>query len=91
MFNKPIDELKGLLQAWHISNWKDEPHIEGAYSYDMVESKKARQLLIKPINNSVFFAGEGLYEGHAPGTVEAALSTGKDVAKLIMSNRVVRL
>lgn len=91
MFNKPIDELKGLLQAWHISNWKDEPHIEGAYSYDMVESKKARQLLIKPINNSVFFAGEGLYEGHAPGTVEAALSTGKDVAKLIISNRVVRL
>jgi monoamine oxidase len=36
-----------------------------------------------PVSNTVFFAGEALYNGKYPGTVEAALQSGKSVAKQI--------
>jgi monoamine oxidase len=36
-----------------------------------------------PINGTIFFAGEGLYEGVSPGTVEAALISGKEAAAKI--------
>jgi monoamine oxidase len=38
-------------------------------------------LLCTPDDNTLFFAGEALYDGDSPGTVEAALASGKDAAK----------
>lgn len=78
--------LKDKMQAFRSINWSDQPLVAGGYSYDMIESVTARKILKTPVQQTVFFAGEALYEGAAPGTVEAALSNGKEVARKLLSD-----
>lgn len=84
--NETVDTLKELLVASHISNWATDPHVTGAYSYGTPTSAAAQVILHTPIENTIYFAGEALYNGTSPGTVEAALSTGKAVAAKIKDN-----
>lgn len=84
IFEKPVAELERLLTASVVANWHKDPLTKGGYSYDTLESNLARQLLSTPINDTLFFAGEALYEGASPGTVEAALVSGKMVAGKII-------
>jgi len=68
------------LVSSHISNWVQDPEILGSYSYDTPISENARRLLNTPLHDTIYFAGEALYAGKHPGTVEAALVSGKEVA-----------
>jgi monoamine oxidase len=81
VFKLSIDELKGNLIAWNISNWTADPFTRGAYAYDTVDASAAREILSAPINKTIYFAGEYLYDGPAMGTVEAALTSGLETAK----------
>lgn len=83
IFGLPAEILKNKLVYWHVSNWATEPFTYGSYAYDKVGSGKAHKVLRKPVNNTIYFTGEYLYEGPAMGTVEAALISGKNVSKLI--------
>ncbi len=85
MFNVDKTELGNKLKAFRVVDWSRLSYSLGAYSYDMVGSKEVKRLLRKPLADTVYFAGEGLYEGSAPGTVEAALSTGKECALKLLS------
>jgi monoamine oxidase len=76
-------ELRNNLVGWEIVNWTTDPFTLGSYAYDTVDSHKARKILTEPVKNAVYFAGEYLYEGPAMGTVEAALTSGLEVAKKI--------
>jgi hypothetical protein len=38
-----------------------------------------------PVDGTIFFAGEGIHQGDAPGTVEAALDSGFVTADVIMN------
>jgi len=84
IFKLGVDELKARLLAWNVVNWTTDPFTLGSYSYDTVPSHAAKAVLNKPVENTLFFAGEYLYEGAAMGTVEAALSSGETVAKVIL-------
>lgn len=84
IFNLPVGELKTKLTASRIGNWTSEPFTRGSYSYATVNSTEARALLNTPVENTLYFAGEGLYEGSEMGTVEAALASGKNVADMIV-------
>ncbi|MGE5682667.1 MAG: flavin monoamine oxidase family protein [Bacillota bacterium] len=64
-------------------DWLNDPFALGAYSYTTVESSKALEVLRKPLNDKLYFAGEAIYQGNAMGTVEAALISGKHAAGLI--------
>jgi len=81
-----IAYVQDQLQASRIINWPADPFARGAYSYATVNAIAARQELLKPIQNTMFFAGEAFYEGHAIGTVEAALASGLAVAKIIIND-----
>lgn len=73
------------LEQHFIFRWHADPAALGAYSYETPYSTEARQLLNTPVMNTLFFAGEALYEGAHPGTVEAALQSGLNVAnKMIL-------
>ncbi len=85
-FSKTVDVLRKKLKAFKIVNWKNVPQIAGGYSYDMINSNASRNLLNQPIQQTIFFAGEALYDGVTKGTVEAALQTGKQAALKIMNN-----
>lgn len=83
IFKKDIDELQSQIRSWYIINWTNRPFIQGSYAYDTVEAPFARKTLNTPVKDTLFFAGEYLYEGPAMGTVEAALTSGKNVAEKI--------
>jgi monoamine oxidase len=81
VFKKPVPELKQLLTASLVANWSKDPFAKGGYSYSMIESMKSQKLFSKPIDNTIYFAGEAFYDGPSPGTVEAALVSAKNVVE----------
>ncbi|RYE22122.1 MAG: FAD-dependent oxidoreductase [Sphingobacteriales bacterium] len=86
VFKIEATELKNKLIAWHIANWTADPFTRGTYAYDTVDSPAARKIVQQPVEGTLFFAGEYLYEGPAMGTVEAAFTSGKQVAQNILSS-----
>ena len=72
-------ELPALVSSY-ISNWVQDPAILGSYSYDTPLSENARKVLNTPLQDTIYFAGEALYDGKHPGTIEAALISGKQAA-----------
>jgi monoamine oxidase len=85
IFQKPVEELKQLLTASAVVNWKSDPYSKGAYSYDTVGSIQAKKLFNTPIEETIYFAGEAFYEGPSFGTVEAALVSAKGVVEKIVN------
>ncbi|MFT3824276.1 MAG: NAD(P)/FAD-dependent oxidoreductase [Chitinophagaceae bacterium] len=83
IFNIAEDDVRKLLKASHIVNWCHEPFTKGAYSYATIGMEQAVSLLTTPVEQTIFFAGEAVYSGAHPGTVEAALVTGQQVAAMI--------
>jgi monoamine oxidase len=78
--------LRTSLRDSLVADWSRDPFALGAYSFSTVGEGKARQLLNTPLDNTLFFAGEALYEGNAtPGTVEAALASGQAAAAAIVA------
>ena len=77
--------LKEKLVWSKVCNWTAEPYTRGSYSYSTLHTNAARKILAAPIEQTLFFAGEGLYEGTEMGTVEAALTTGCKVAEQIIN------
>jgi monoamine oxidase len=80
IFNETTTALQSLLTAWHVANWHTDAFSNGAYSYSTLQTKSARKLLNTPVEHTLFFAGEGCYDGLNGGTVEAALTSGHQVA-----------
>ncbi len=79
--------LKDKLKWWKVFNWTKEPFTYGSYSYSTTDTISARKKLMETVENTLFFAGEALYEGPETGTVEAALISGINVSKEILSSR----
>lgn len=86
IFKRNIEELKDNLIAWNVVNWTADPFTCGSYAYDTIAAPGARKILNAPINNTIYFAGEYLYDGPAMGTVEAALTSGEEVAKALLKS-----
>ena len=77
------------LRASYVRIWGAEPYIYGAYSYATVGAPAARAALATPVADTLFFAGEGLYNGPAGGTVEAALTTGQAAARAMGATEAI--
>ncbi|HTM91804.1 MAG TPA: NAD(P)/FAD-dependent oxidoreductase [Flavisolibacter sp.] len=86
IFNVSANLLHLKLKAWHVANWVTDPFSCGGYSYDVVNGKESKQIIKQPIDNTIFFAGEGLYDGPEIGTVEAALYSGRETAHRIIAS-----
>ncbi|MDR3697073.1 NAD(P)/FAD-dependent oxidoreductase [Mucilaginibacter sp.] len=91
IFKRDMEELKSKLVASRIVNWTKDPFTRGAYAYDTVNASTFREILKQPVDNTLFFAGEYLYEGAAMGTVEAALTSGEEVAKKMLNTPVINI
>lgn len=80
------EEIKQKLVASEIFNWSKEPFTRGAYNYATPGALQFKKIISEPMENTLYFAGEGLYTGKETGTVEAALASGLEVAKRILAN-----
>ncbi len=76
-------EIQTNIVHWHIADWVQDPFTHGAYSYPTLYTLKAKALISVPVQETIYFAGEALYEGSAMGTVEAALTSADNVIKSI--------
>jgi monoamine oxidase len=84
IFSRDIASLRKELAAFRIFDWWDQPYVHGGYSFDMVPTPACRQLLRTSVMETLYFAGEAIYEGSVPGTVEAAFHSGLEVAEKII-------
>jgi len=84
VFKITPEALKHKLVAWDVANWTADAFTRGSYAYDKVKSPQARNILLQPVANTLYFAGEYLYNGTAMGTVEAALTSGKNTAEALL-------
>ncbi|SDE28291.1 Monoamine oxidase [Mucilaginibacter pineti] len=86
IFSIHLQELRKKLLSWQVVNWTADSFTRGSYAYDTVAAPQAKQTLNKPVANTIYFAGEYLYEGTAMGTVEAALTSGLQAAQKILDD-----
>jgi monoamine oxidase len=84
IFDVPLPELRKMISSSFVFNWSKYEESSGAYSFSTPESFSARKILNTPVDETIYFAGEALYEGVYSGTVEAALSSGSDVAAALL-------
>jgi monoamine oxidase len=84
IFKRTAGELKTHLRSFYIANWTVDSFALGSYAYDTVESHDGRAILHEPIEDTIYFAGEYMYQGPVMGTVEAALISGRDTVGKIL-------
>ena len=71
--------------AAYVQDWQRDPFARGGYSYVLVGGAHARAQLAAPLEGTLYFAGEAT-EAEEPGTVAAALRSGKRAAREIMNS-----
>jgi monoamine oxidase len=86
IFSMNRNEVQNIIVHSYIFNWSNYDESLGAYSFPTPDSVTARKLLNTPLAGTVFFSGEGLYDGPYSGTVEAALSSGSKTAVALLKS-----
>ena len=79
----PRRELEEQLDASASHDWRADPYARGAYSYIGVGGNGAPRALARPVDGTLFFAGEAT-NGAEIGTVAGALSSGRRAAREVL-------
>lgn len=75
---------QGLVRLeWH--DWSQDPFSRGAYSYPAVGGIEAARELAKPLEETLFFAGEATDAKGFHGTVHGAIESGYRAAREILA------
>lgn len=73
--------LGGLVTGFWTHDWREDPFSRGAYSYPLVGGSDAAKTLSRPIDRTLFFAGEAVDSEMRSGTVHGAIGSGRRAAK----------
>ena len=76
----PRRVLEAQLDAWRSHDWRADPFARGAYSYIGVNGTGAPRALGRPVDGTLFFAGEAT-DAAQIGTVAGALASGRRAAR----------
>ncbi len=71
-----------VLDLW-MHDWQNDPFSRGAYSYAKAGGSDAARRLSRPVEGTLFFAGEATDAEGRNGTVEGALATGVRAARQV--------
>ncbi|HEV2672572.1 MAG TPA: FAD-dependent oxidoreductase, partial [Gemmatimonadales bacterium] len=82
----PRRELEENLDSWASHDWRADPFARGAYSYVGVGGSGAPRALGRPVDGTLFFAGEAT-NGEQIGTVAGALASGRRAARELLRGR----
>lgn len=83
-FGLKTHEIASKILAKKIVNWSADAYAAGAYSYATVGATEARKIIMQGVEDTIYFAGEALYEGKEMGTAEAALASGKSISEVLL-------
>ena len=78
------ERLAGFVRGSWTHNWQRDPFSRGAYSYAVVGGSGGARKLARPIEQTIFFAGEATDTEGRSGTVEGALTTGARAAQGVL-------
>jgi hypothetical protein len=73
-----------LLEGVYWHDWQSDPYSCGAYSYAGVGGGPARKQLARPLEQTLFFAGEAL-DLEESSSVGGALNTGQRAAQQVLA------
>ena len=79
-FGKRIE--KNIIKIIH-SSWGKDPYFRGSYSFSLPGHSQERDLLKKPLEKKIYFAGESTIKNYY-GTCHGAYISGKKVANKII-------
>lgn len=83
-------DLRQLLEAAYLHKWNADPFARGAYSYVPAGALLARDRLIKPVADTLYFAGEATDNTGHGGTVNGAMASGKRAARQVLKSLGLR-
>ena len=94
MIDRTIDSMAGAFEmkrreldaqfvAAYTHDWQADPFARGAYSYAGVGGHAAHQRLARPLQSTLFFAGEAT-SGDETGTVSGAITSGRRAARELL-------
>jgi monoamine oxidase len=72
-------EIRKAVQRTHATQWSANPLIQGAFSAASVGGQPSRKILMEPLRERIFFAGEAVHET-LWGTVAGAWESGERAA-----------
>ena len=72
-----------VAQVW-THDWINDPFARGVYSYQMVGGDDASRDLARPIDGTLFFAGEAADIAGSTGTVHGAIASGSRAAAQVL-------
>lgn len=88
IFAMETSQLRRLLLDCHTHDWSSDPFSLGAYSYVAAGGLGAPMQFAKPIEDTLFFAGEHTDTTAHWGTVHAAIRSGLRVAEQILQRAI---
>jgi monoamine oxidase len=74
------------FQGAYLHDWQADPFACGAYSYVVAGGGNARESLARPLQRTLFFAGEAADTGGESGTVAGALASAKRAVEQLVAS-----
>jgi len=84
MFSTAPARLHKDLRAWYTHDWQHDPFTLGAYSYVPAGALDASARMSRPVQGTLFFAGEHTDVSGHWGTVHGALGSGERAARQVL-------
>ena len=80
-------DARPFVESAQSHNWRNDPFAYGAYSYVPVGGVDARKVLARPVQATLFFAGEATATAGFQGTVHGAIESGLRAARQLLDAR----
>ncbi|MHB1225213.1 MAG: flavin monoamine oxidase family protein, partial [Gemmatimonadaceae bacterium] len=80
----PRKRLENALVRAHTYDWGADRWARGAYSYAGLDGTEARRELARPVDDTLFWAGEATHWEGSAGTVHGALASGARAASELL-------
>jgi monoamine oxidase len=84
VFGRDVGELRSRLRLAYSHDWSADPFAGGAYSYGGVGAIEARTTLARPIEGTLYLAGEAVAGEGRNATVHGALTSGRRAAAAVL-------
>lgn len=85
VLNLTLEQVYKEFSSSHFYDWLRDEFSLGAYCYLGVGGIEAQAELARPLQDTLFFAGEATATGGHIGTVHGAIASGKRAAQEILS------
>ncbi len=83
LFGESRQRIETELLAWRFHDWCSDPFSRGAYSYVRPGKEHAMRALARPVDDTLFFAGEATDYSGGYSTIDGALRSGLRTAQHI--------